>query len=109
MDRLRWVGDLLANSFPELKPVVYSYPIQLRPAVGDDELHRACLHEFSNETLVKVPNASVVQCTLLVPEFLSGNFVTIRWSVFNPSAFRSSSRIYHDLVQVPGLFAYSET
>jgi len=49
MDWLRWVGDLLANSFPELKPVVHSYPIQLRPAVGDDELHRACLHEFSNE------------------------------------------------------------
>jgi hypothetical protein len=74
MDRLRWVGDLLANSFPELKPVVHSYPIQLRPAVGDDELHRACLHEFSNETLVKVPNASVVQFTLLVPEFSERQF-----------------------------------
>jgi len=33
---------------------------------------------------------------------VSGNFVTIRWSGFNPSAFRPSSRIYHDLVQVPG-------
>ena len=33
---------------------------------------------------------------------LSGNFVTIRWSGFNPSAFRPSSRIYHDLVQVRG-------
>jgi hypothetical protein len=74
MDRLRWIGDLLANSFPELKPVVHSYPIQLRPAVGDDELHRACLHEFSNETLVKVPNASVVQRTLLVPEFSERQF-----------------------------------
>ncbi len=69
MDGLRWVSDLLANSFPELKPVAHSYPIQLRPAVGDNELHHACLHEFPNEALVKVPNAFSVQCTLLVPEF----------------------------------------
>ena len=33
---------------------------------------------------------------------VSGNFVTIRWSGFNTSAFRPSSRIYHDLVQAPG-------
>lgn len=32
---------------------------------------------------------------------VSGNFVTIRWSGFNPSAFRPSSRIYHDFGQVP--------
>ncbi len=57
MDGLRWVSDLLANSFPELKPVAHSYPIQLRHAVGDNELHHACLHEFPNEALVKVPNA----------------------------------------------------
>jgi hypothetical protein len=101
MDGLRWVGDLLANSFPELKHVVHSYPIQLRPAVGDDELHRACLHEFSNEALVKVPNASTVHVPLSSQSSVSGNFVTIRWSGFNPSAFRPSSRIYHDLVQVP--------
>ena len=69
MDGLRWVGDLLTNSFPELKPIVHSYPIQVRAAVGDDELHRACSHEFSNEALIEVPNASTVQCTLLVPEF----------------------------------------
>ena len=74
MDGLRWVGDLLADSFPELKPVVHSYPIQLRSAVGDDELHSACLHEFSNEALVKVPNASTVQFTLLVPEFVEWQF-----------------------------------
>jgi hypothetical protein len=74
MDGLRWVGDLLANSFPELKPVVHSYPIQLRPAVGNDELHRACLQKFSNEALVKVPNASTVQCTVLVPEFSERQF-----------------------------------
>jgi hypothetical protein len=74
MDGLRWSRDLLANSFPELKPVVHSYPIQLRPAVGNDELHRACLKKFSNEALVKVPNASTVQCTLLVPEFSERQF-----------------------------------
>ena len=45
MDGLRWVSDLLANSFPELKPVAHSYPIQLRPAVGDNELHHACLRQ----------------------------------------------------------------
>src|SRR3981189_3736377 len=69
MDGLRWVGDLLAHSFPELKPIVHSYPIQLRPAVGDDELRRACSHEFSNEALVNEPNASTVQVTLLILEF----------------------------------------
>ena len=74
MDGLRWVGNLLANSFPELEPVVHSYPIQLRPAVGDDEFHRACLHEFPHEALVDVPDASTVQRTLLVPEFSEGQF-----------------------------------
>lgn len=72
---LRWMGRrFVGEQFSELKPVVHGYPIQLRPAVGDDELHRACLHQFSNEALVKVPNASIVQCTLIVPEFSERQF-----------------------------------
>lgn len=47
----------------------------------------------------KVPTGTL----LMVPSqsSLSGNFVTIRWSGFNSSAFRPSPRIYHDLVKVP--------
>jgi hypothetical protein len=69
LDRLRWVGDLWANTFPEIKLVIRSYPIQLHPAVGHDELHGACLHEFSNKVLVKVPDASTLQCAPVVPDF----------------------------------------
>jgi hypothetical protein len=65
----RFVGEQFSRT-----QTCHSYPIQLRPAVGDDELHRACLHEFSNEVLLKVPNAPTVQCTILVPDFSERQF-----------------------------------
>jgi hypothetical protein len=68
MDGLRWVGDLWTNSFPELKPLIRGNPIQLHPAVGHDELHRACSHEFSDEVAIKMPDASALQWAALVPE-----------------------------------------
>jgi hypothetical protein len=85
MDGLRWVGNLVANSYPELKSVVRSYPIQLRPAVGNDELHLpVCV-----SSRIDVPNASIVQRSVLVPEFSERQFRDYSLVGFNPSAFPS--------------------
>ncbi len=53
------VGDVRASCFPELKAFLCGYPIQLRPTIGHDELHRACPHKFPDKVLVKVPDALV--------------------------------------------------
>jgi hypothetical protein len=57
VDGLHRVGDVRPNRFPELKPFLSRYPIQIRPTVGHDELHPDCPQKFSDKVLVKVPDA----------------------------------------------------
>jgi hypothetical protein len=56
LDGFHRVGNLRPNHFPELKPFLHRYPIQLRPTVGNDKLHLSYPHEPSDEVLVKVPD-----------------------------------------------------
>jgi hypothetical protein len=55
MDGFRRLGDLRANSPPELKCFVHGYPIQFRPTVCHDESYRAFAHKFSDKILIDVP------------------------------------------------------
>jgi hypothetical protein len=54
LDGFHRVGNLRPNGLPELKPFLRRYPIQLRPTVGRDELHRTRLQQFSYKDLVKL-------------------------------------------------------
>jgi hypothetical protein len=54
------VGNLRPNRFPELKAFLHRYPIQLRSTVGQDELHGARPHKFSDKILVEMPDALAV-------------------------------------------------
>jgi hypothetical protein len=53
----QWISNVRESRFPELKPFLHRYPIQLHSAVGHDELHRPFLYKFSDKILVKMPNA----------------------------------------------------
>jgi hypothetical protein len=100
MDGLRWVGDLLANSFPELKPVTaiqFNFVPQLATMNCTVPVCMSSRMRFCSRCRTRPPcNVPFSSQTSV-----SGNFVTIRWLGFNPPAFRRSSGIYHDLVQVP--------
>src|SRR6266850_1538488 len=79
-----------SNCFPELKPFLHRYPIQLRDTVGHDELHRAC------ESLPKsrVPDTFQLGAILPCSAFLASRKIN-NLCVFNRHEYSDSPRLHH--------------
>jgi hypothetical protein len=92
------VGNLRLDRLSKLKQSFYWNPIELQSGVSNNELHNARLHQLTNGTLVKIPDAFTGYRTYVIPISVRGIFVTVRWSGLTvyPLHPRMTDRIYRD-------------